>query len=323
MTITKAKAPPAPRMSVASIVRTGRSDPMRIMLHGVEKIGKTTFAAAAPSPVFICPEDGIPPSLGAVPHYPAPEGGWNWQDVIDAVRALAAGGHDFKTIVIDTLDWIEPLLWRDVCDRARVDTIEEVGGGFGKGYVAAVDGWRLLIAELERARNRAGMHVVLLAHSWIKSFKDPESEGWDRYELKINNKAAGVMKEWVDAVLFAKFEEFTTKDARTKRVRGISSGERVICTVRSAAYDAGNRYNLPDRLPLDWDAFAEAVQAGRPAEPAVLRAAINALLAQQSDAALTEKVLGVVAAAGDDGGKLARIHNKLAVMVGNNNKETP
>lgn len=312
-----AKAPVRqPRMTLASIVRTGRSDPMRILLHGMEKIGKTTFAAAAPSPIFICPEDGIPPCLGAVPHFPAPETGWTWQDVNDAVRSLAQGGHDFKTLVIDTLDWIEPLLWRDVCDRARADSIEEVGGGYGKGYVAAVDGWRSLLAELERARRSAGMHVVMLAHSWIKSFKDPESEGWDRYELKINNKAAGVVKEWVDALLFAKSEEFATKDGKTKRVRGISTGERVVYTVRSAAYDAGNRYNLPDRLPLDWDAFAEAVKAGQPASPEALRTAIEANLKTLGDDALSAKVRASVERANDNAAELSRIHNKLAATVG-------
>ena len=56
---------------------------------------------------------------------------------VDAVRALAAGGHDFKALVIDTLDHAEPLVWSHVCSAAKVDSIEAVGGGFGKGYVAA------------------------------------------------------------------------------------------------------------------------------------------------------------------------------------------
>ena len=308
-----------PRMTLASIVRTGRSDPMRILVHGVEKVGKTTFGASAPSPIFICPEDGIPPCLGAVPHYPAPEDGWTWQDVHDAIRALTTGQHDFKTLIIDTVDWLEPILWRDVCEKARVDTLEEVGGGYGKGYTAAVDGWRCFLADMEQLRRARGMHIVLLAHSWIKMFKDPESEGWDRYVLKINDKAAGVLKEWVDAVLFAKYEESANKDARTKRVRGISSGERVLLTTRAAAYDAGNRYNLPDRLPLDWAAFDEATKAGRPADPAELRAAISESLSTLASADLSLKVNAAVIAAGDNAGELARINNKLAVMVSTTN----
>ena len=127
-------------MTIGSIVRTKRSDPMRLLCHGVEKIGKTTFAAHSPLPIFICPEDGIPQNLGAVPHFPAPEDGWNWQDVLDAIRSLATGPHDFKTLIIDTLDWLEPLLWRDICEKAHVDSFEEVGGGYGRGFTAAVDG---------------------------------------------------------------------------------------------------------------------------------------------------------------------------------------
>lgn len=319
MTTASAKvatvAPRQPRMTLGSIVRNANTGPMRILLHGLEKVGKTTFAAGAPAPVFICPEDGIPAALGEMPHFPTPDGGWSWGDVIDAVRSLAQGGHGFKTLVIDTVDWVEPLVWRDVCDKARVATIEEVGGGFGKGYVAAVDNWRVLLAELERVRKAAGMHVIFLAHSWIKSFKDPESEGWDRYELKVNNKAAGLVKEWVDAILFGKFEEFANKDARTKRVRGISSGERVIFTVRSAAYDAGNRYNLPDRLPLDWDAFAEAVKAGRPADPAQLLASIEEYL-KTADEKTVAAVRASLEKVGQNAAELARINNKLAAMAG-------
>ena len=321
-TQTKTTAPTRqPRMTLASICKTPRSDPMRILLYSVEKGGKTTFAAHAPAPIFICPEDGIPPGLGAVSHFPAPADGWTWQDARDAVRALTTGEHSYKTLVVDTVDWLEPLLWRDICEKANVATLEEVGGGYGKGFTAAVDGWRCFLSDLEQLRKARGMHVVLLAHSWIKNFKDPESEGWDRYILKTNEKAAGVLKEWVDAVLFAKFEEFANKDARTKRVRGISSGERVIYTTRSAAYDAGNRYSLPDRIPLDWDAFEEAVKAGRPADPAALRAAISEAIADialnpnvdVADIAL--KVNASVIAAGEDAAELSRIHNKLAAMV--------
>jgi len=311
-----------PRMTIGSIVRTPRSDPMRCLVHGVEKIGKTTFAASAPSPIFICPEDGIPQSLGAVPHFPAPPDGWLWQDVLDAIRALAVGEHDYKTLIVDTLDWLEPLLWRDICQKNKVESLEEVGGGYGRGFAAAVDGWRIFLADLERLRHARGMHVILLAHSWIKAFKDPESEGWDRYELKINNKAAGVVKEWCDAILFAKFEEFANKDARTKRVRGISSGERVLFTTRSAAFDAGNRYNLPDRLPLDWDSFVEAVKAGQPSSPEKLVEAIESNLTILADDVLAPKVRASIEKAAGDAAQLARIHNKLAALASAKEKES-
>ena len=73
-----------------------------------------------------------------------------------------------------------------------------------------------------------GTNVVLLAHSWIKPFKNPSGEDFDRYELKINNKAAGLVKEWSEAVLFANWETFVKEDKRTKRNKGVSTGARIL-----------------------------------------------------------------------------------------------
>lgn len=307
----------APRMTLVSVVRKTNTGPLRILLHGTEGVGKTTFAAAAPDPIFLCPEDGIPRALGDVPHFPSPDDGWTWPDVIDAIRALAQGGHQYRTVVLDTLDWAEPLLWRWVCERAGVSSIEEVGGGFGKGYVAAVDGWRSLVGELEQLRRRTSMHVILLAHSWIKNFKDPESEGYDRYELKIHSKAAGLWKEWCDAVLFARHDDVVAKDARTKRNRGISTGARLIYTVHHAAYDAKNRFNLPEQLPLNWDEFAAAVESGRPAEVEVLRRVIEEHIGALS-AEVAAKARVALERAGEDPARLAQVNTlvnaKLAAV---------
>jgi len=300
-------APRQVRITLASVVKRANTSPLRLLVHGVEGVGKTTLGAGAPAPIILGPEDGIPRALGEVPHFPPPDGGWTWPDVIDAVRALS-GDHNFKTLVVDTLDWLEPLLWRDVCDRAKVDSIEEVGGGFGKGYVAALDGWRSLIAELEQLRRAKGMNVVLLAHTQIRSFKNPTGEDFDRFEMKLNQKAAGLWKEWPDAVLFACHDDVVSKDARTKRTRGVSTGARVLRTVHHAAYDAKNRFGLPEELPLSWEALEQAIGGNRAVE---LRASIEALLGEAGEA-VAAKGRDALVRAGDDVNKLAQLENWLA-----------
>jgi len=294
---------------LAGVSRTRRQMPMRILLHGVHGVGKTTFAAHAPAPIFLCPEDGIPQSLGDVAHFTAPENGWTWQDVLDSVRALSTSDHEYKTLVLDTLDWLEPLLWKHVCESAKVASIEEVGGGYGKGYTAATDGWRVLLAAIERARSLKGMNVVLLAHSMIKAFKDPTSESYDRFELKIHKQASGLWQEWVDAVLFARYEDVVTKDARTKRIRGVSTGARVVYTNHHAAYDAKNRYDLPEELPLSWDEFAEAVQARSPADPRALAAVLEENIKRITDKEKLKRATDAVARAAGDGAKLAKLND--------------
>lgn len=274
MSLPQPKTPPQSstsqpkRMSLTAVVKGKLEQPVRVLLYGVEGIGKSTFAAGAPAPIFLGPEDGT--AQLDVTRFPAPE---SWVDVMEAVRVLTVEEHGYQTLVLDTLDWAEPLLWDFICKRDKHASIEDYG--YGKGWNAAVDEWRVFVAALERLRKAKRMHLILLAHSWIKAFKDPESEGWDRHELKLNAKAGGLLKEWVDAVLFANYETVAHKDSKTKRVRGISTGARFIYTQHRAAYDAKNRYSLPDELPLNWDDFEAAVKTGQPADPALLTAEVE------------------------------------------------
>lgn len=292
---------PNPRMNLGAVVSGRRSQPMRVLLYGVEGVGKSSFAAAAPSPIFLGAEDGT--SELDVVRLPMAE---EWQDVLDGIHALQTEKHQYRTLVVDTLDWAEPLLWKFICKRDDQQSIE--GYGYGKGYVAALDEWRFFLARLDGLR-RVGMHVVLLAHSWIKPFANPEGDNYDRYELKLNNKAAGVLKEWVDCVLFANYETFAKKNDK-KQVKGTSSGARFIYTERRAAYDAKNRYGLPSQLPLSWDDFAAAAGARQGEDPAQLRAALVELLAQLPEDKRA-RAGAALEAAGADPAKLANVKNRV------------
>lgn len=258
-----------PRMTIQSITRGKVAAPYRITIHGPDGVGKTTFGADAPSPVFLGTEAGT--DNMDVARFPTPE---SWADVLEAIHSLAIEPGKFKSLVVDSLDWAEPLLWRELCEKAKVDTIEEVGGGFGKGYNAAIDGWRVFLAALERLQREQGMHVVLVAHSFIKKFANPEGDDFDRYILKLNEKAAALIREWCKGVYFANYETFAVKD-KAKRVRGVSTGARLMHTQRTAAFDAKDRYGLPESLPLSWAEFDGAARAGQPNDPADLIAEIQ------------------------------------------------
>lgn len=261
-----------PKPSRLARVKRGRiKAPIRCLLYGVEKIGKSTFASEAPSPVFLCSEDGT--NELDVARLPQPE---TWLDVLDSIRELTTEAHDFQTLAVDTLDWLEPILWRFICDRDGKSDIEDYG--YGKGYTAALAEWRVLLAALDRLREKRGMHIVLLAHSWIRPFKNPTGDDYDRYELKVHLKAGGLVKEWAEAVLFAQHETFVVKRKETDRARAVDNGARVIHTQRRAAWDAGNRYGLPEKLPLSWSDFWEAVQAGSPASLETMLAEIRELI---------------------------------------------
>jgi hypothetical protein len=299
-------------MTLSKVVKGRLAKPVRVLIYGVEGVGKSTFAAAAPNVIFVGAEDGT--SELDVARYPEPR---SWDEALEAIADLTTTQHDYKTLALDTLDWLEPLCWEHVCrgkkgkDGKLIQNIEDFG--YGKGYNAALDQWRLMLAALERLRNARGMHIVLIAHSTIKDFKNPVGDDFDRYQLKLHQKASGLMREWCDAILFAQHETFTHE--KDGRVRGIQSGARIVCTERSAAWDAKNRYDLPDKLPLDWDSFWEAVQAHRPADPAKLRAGIASLLEQTNDEELIERVQVSLTMVGDDAAQLARIYAKLTATI--------
>lgn len=295
-----------PRMSLAA-VRKGRMEtPYRICMYGVEGVGKSSFAAAAPSPIFIGSDSGT--SHLDIARMPEPSG---WTDILDGVRLLQREKHDYKTVVIDPVNWCEAMLFTHLCAKNGWQTIEDPK--FGKGYAAALDFWRELVVELERLWS-AGMNVILLAHAKVKNFKNPEGDDFERYQLSMNESAAGLLKQWVDAVLFTKHEAFTKHDDKAKRTRGISTGARVIRTQWTAAYDAKNRYNLPEELPLSWQAFTEAARAGQ-ARVDELRGQIESLLSELGDEAVAVKARDYVLQAKDDLAMLAAVVNAVAIKL--------
>ncbi len=228
----------------------------RILVYGVEGVGKSTFGAQAPNPIFLAAEDGIR-HLGDVIAFPTPSG---LDDVYGMLRELSAGGHDRKSLVIDTIDWLEPIIARHVCDKNNWADLESPG--YGKGYTPFLEEWRKVLAELDRVR-AVGIEIILLAHAKVSNFSNPHGADYSRYEPAMNQKAAAIVKQWVDFVLFANFDDLVVaQKGRGPEVlgkgKGISTGKRVIHTTHAAAWDAKSRGSMPDVLPLDYSAFSEA-----------------------------------------------------------------
>lgn len=232
------------KMNLGNIVKGRLEKPRRDCVFAPEGLGKSTLASQAPGAVFLGAEDGT--AQLDVARFPEPE---TWQDVLDVIETMIEEKHSFKHFVIDTLDWVEPLIWKHVCERDGKSDIEAYG--YGKGYVCALSEWRLLLHKLDAMRHQRGVAVIMLAHSHIKAFRNPEGDDYDRYEMKIHTKAAGLVKEWSDNVLFGNYETFTRE--QSGRTKGIDNGARVLYTERRAAFDAKNRYNLPPKMPLSWE----------------------------------------------------------------------
>jgi hypothetical protein len=288
------------RMTLDTVRKGPRPAPDRILLVGTEGIGKSTFAADAPSPIFVAAEDGI--RHLDVASFPEPK---SFEDVLDAVRTLATTEHRFRTFVLDTVDWVEPLVWHSLCVRNGWDSIE--GPGYGKGYVAATEEWRRLLLELDRLRAAKGMEIILLAHAALRNVTNPSGPDYSRYECKLHKGAAALLREWTDVNLFAVHDETVSKARGEMKAKVTGTGKRVLHTERTPTWDAKNRHGLPAQLPLSYAEYVAAREAARPAPPDKLYSqAVDLLTVWAPGGDEEKKIAGKLEAARNDATALAK-----------------
>lgn len=242
--------------------------PPRILIYGPQKIGKSSFGSLADRPVFIQAEDG----LGNI-KTSAFDLSTSFKDILNNLKRLIEEEHNFKTVIIDSLDWMEPLLWKELFNTRpftdkgkKVDSIEDYG--YGKGFSHALDLWREYIEYLDYLRNFKGMTIIQICHAQIRKFENPETDIYDRYELKIHKGAAALIMEHSDIILFANYFVGVKKEEKTMskegRKRAVGTGERVLYTEERPSFMAGNRYGLPTEIPFDkegayWGIIAQHV----------------------------------------------------------------
>lgn len=241
--------------SLADIKTKATLKPPRILIFGKSGAGKTTIASEFESPIFICTEDGL--GVIDVPHTDLLK---NYDEVVDVLKSLLAEDHKYKTLVIDSLDHLEPLIFEKTCKVEGFKDINEPG--YGKGYSLSLRYTREIIDLMNQLRDQKGMVICLLAHSVIKRFEDPTSEAYDRYEIKLNPKHGHLYLEISDIVGFADFKTGTVveRGKTGERTRAVSTGERVLYVEERPAFLAKNRYGLPPELPLKWDAIKKAIK---------------------------------------------------------------
>jgi GTPase SAR1 family protein len=225
----------------------------RVVIYGVESVGKSTFAAQFPKPLFLDVEGGtahLDTDRSEIDDAAALE---------SAIRECQTASYD--TIIIDSIDWTERMLVDQLLAEHKKKSVEDFG--YGKGYVMAAEKMARLLSQLDLLID-AGKNVVLIAHAQVRRAEPPDlMAAYDRYELKLEKKASPLVKEWADELWFFKFKTKTV-ESESGRSKGIGGKERIILTTHSAAYDAKTRSGLAEELPMAWESVAHLFAKPQP-----------------------------------------------------------
>jgi hypothetical protein len=237
-------------ITLADIRQTTATLPPRIVIHGKEGTGKTTLGARFPQPVFLQVEDGCPGGI-TLDTFGLLD---DLATVRDAIAALGNEPHDYRTLVLDTVDALEPLVWQSVCVANSWPSIETPG--YGRGYVEADRAWLDLLAGLDWLRRTRNMTIVLLGHSAVETVNDPRAPSYSSYQLRVHKRARALVQDWADVIAFLS-TDFVIKTEDTgfskKRVRADGGTQRYLHFENHPAFTAKNRYGLPAKMPVARD----------------------------------------------------------------------
>ena len=97
-------------MSLAAIQKKSKAKASITIIYGPSGLGKTTLAVGSKNPVVIQTEEGlgILTNNRDIAHFPLAK---DYDTFIGYLRSLVdADELEYNTLVIDSLDWLEPLL---------------------------------------------------------------------------------------------------------------------------------------------------------------------------------------------------------------------
>lgn len=239
------------KFTIKGLESTHRLPNERMLIHGPEKVGKTTFVCSAPDVVALDVE-------GRMGHMDVQA--WritSWEDALDALDTILHEDHQFQNVVIDSLSFLERHL-KSFIEKRNKWTPEEASDFARWNRLAKESYWPQFLLRLERLDRERQMGVLMTAHTVEKELRSLRGDPYHRYIPDLCGKSPEIFKHWAHFIGFASTSDMIVKakeDGRTV-VRTSSTGESVLYCRHTPRYDAGSSYGLPPSIPLDWDEYA-------------------------------------------------------------------
>lgn len=210
-------------------------DRANILLYAPPKFGKSLYASKFPNVLFLATE----PGLNQIECFKIDIR--SWEDLREAYKLLEKGEHQFKTIVIDTVDNAFQYCAKETCDKYGVVHENEVPYGAASGRVnTTFFRFLMLLTQLPYT-------VILISHERQREV-EVDGNKIKKAVPSLSTKNAEKLTGLVDVILYGQLTK---------------SGERILFTRPCTWHEAGDRTGyLPDRLPLDGKAFIEAYNKG-------------------------------------------------------------
>lgn len=308
-------------MAALTTRKSNPNKPARVIIYGPEGAGKSTFGAKSDKPIFITPEGGAD-RLTDSEGNPVEElpGVNTWLKLIAGCNDILNQDHDFKTLVLDSADWMESLCHAEIIGRSG-KSITTVNGGYGAGFRQSQGMHKELIDILENIRNKRGMNLIITAHAHVKPVKDPEMlEDYDSFEIKCHEYVSSLWREWVDALFFVRFKTFLSTSDDSVKARALTDGTRVIYTQKQPAFQAKNRFGMPPEMDFTenfWNEFMQYAKKGVVPTASLdeLKMEIQDLKMQLTDEATLKLVDESFVKAGDNMNTLVAIKNRLKEIL--------
>ena len=245
-------------MTLANI-KKGKRGKMRerLIILGEKKIGKTTFGAAAPSPIFIPTEDGCS-SINGLDYFPKQN---TYQGIRDCIISLGKDKHDFETVVFDTLDGIVDILSEEVTTKEFSGSPHKFNN-YLQGNKVVTAKLKGFVDMLDRLREEKGMRIILLCHPGTANMKNPEGEDYVKTTGAMGKFTWGLFTNWADRIGYAGYD-FIIRNADDAGKKGKAKqlgSERHLRFGGTASLDVGCRvgYELKeDKMMFDYKAYKE------------------------------------------------------------------
>ncbi len=269
------QAPASGGSMLASVTEGITQTGQRLVIAGVEKIGKTTLACSSARPLLVPMEVGY--AAMSIPKTRMPTSYGDVMGLIEVIKqASMRGQFPAKTLIFDTGTALERLIdLQTIADDPKSQskrlTMETAHDGYGKAYAHSNMLFDKFLKALDELAIYGGINIVITAHVFAARGIDPIHGEYDTWDLLLhspkNNKSHGkreMLTQWADLVGLLYEPVFITKGEGEQLAKASSLNRgRVLGVSRTPGYVAGNRYGLIGEIPIPpvngWNYLADAI----------------------------------------------------------------